>query len=101
LLREEIYAALPHRTPGVIQVQYSTKLKKQSWWGDAPISPGNFYRLVHTLRRSLLHPNGPASEGNREDGIRDIIMGKSLVLGRIYGLTRIECWEWIYTLGLG
>jgi hypothetical protein len=25
---EEIHAALPHRTPGVIQVQYSTKLKK-------------------------------------------------------------------------
>jgi hypothetical protein len=25
---EEIYAALPHRTPGAIQVQYSTKLKK-------------------------------------------------------------------------
>jgi hypothetical protein len=27
---EEIHAALPHRTPGAIQVQYSTKLKKQS-----------------------------------------------------------------------
>ncbi|CZR69119.1 uncharacterized protein PAC_20209 [Phialocephala subalpina] len=25
---EEIHAALPHRTPGAIQVQYSTKLKK-------------------------------------------------------------------------
>jgi len=27
---EEIHAELPHRTPGAIQVQYSTKLKKQS-----------------------------------------------------------------------
>lgn len=27
-LWEEIHAALPHRTPGAIQVQYSTKLKK-------------------------------------------------------------------------
>ncbi|KAH8744710.1 hypothetical protein BGZ57DRAFT_919173 [Hyaloscypha finlandica] len=27
-LWEEIHAALPHRTPGAIQVRYSTKLKK-------------------------------------------------------------------------
>jgi hypothetical protein len=28
---EGIHRALPHRTPGAIQVQYSTKLKKQYW----------------------------------------------------------------------
>jgi hypothetical protein len=31
---EEIYAALPHRTPGAIQVQYSTKLKSSTGGSD-------------------------------------------------------------------
>jgi hypothetical protein len=59
---------------------------------------GNFHRLVNTLGAvsSLLHPNGSrASVGdrlNREYGIRDIIVGKSLVLCTRYGWRGVNIW---------
>lgn len=53
---------------------------------------GNFHRLLNTLGAVLLHPNEPrASAGNRlnrEYGIRDIIMEKSL--GQVLELDRRE-----------
>jgi hypothetical protein len=43
LLMEEIHHALPDRTPGAIQVQYSTKLKKIATVEVMAQTPGNFH----------------------------------------------------------